>query len=596
MRPENCPIFRRYPPAIALSLALSEMPRAAFALSIGAANSDEASSGFQVSSLWILALLITIALCAFSCLAYRKWLYRRIENEACTGEIVAKAISELEGPLTALLGSLDWLRQGGNSNDANKRLLGLAHRNAVELKDVVERVRDLELARSGMITPEVCVGELRNTLRTSIDSIRFMAENRDIVLEQNCDLPKGHFLFDEGSLGKILHSLFSRATAFAGYGGSISFSARMENASTAKRGARESRMLRMALICQRKEGTSNRAVANKWEASVDLALARALLAMCGGSMSIRLPHPRKDRSEAKLEIDAYLPVKRAAAATSRGKTSAKTSTKAAEAVKDKPVIAVIEDSKDLLSCIRESLENEYTIFGADSNDDGLQLILRKSPDLVILEAKMQRCCGFELCRRIRDDIRASHLPVIMLAPRRSFEEKVKGMRSGADMYMAKPINFAFLRSCIHNMILNRQRMRQRFAGATSLYEDSDSAEKTFIEKASGIVDSNLSHPDFEVEAFAKAIHLSRSTLNRKLKALTGHSPAAFIREARLQKAALLLRESDLSVAEISFEVGFADHSHFTARFKERFKYTPSHYRVAIHQGAKEKETRFIQAS
>lgn len=594
MCPKVSPVSARRAFAIFLSQALFEAPSSAVASAFQAMPFGDSGLVAIVPGFSIYVSLVVIGGCVAGCIAYRRWLYRRIENEACSGEIIANAINELEGPLAALFGSLDWLDQEGNTDKDNKRLINLARRNAVEMKDVVERMRDLELARSGLMNPEICLGELKSVLLNAAGTFDVMAENNDIVFDQNCDMPDSHFLFDEGNLGKILDSLFSRAAAFAGYGGSISFRARLENGSKPKRINSRMRLLRMELICLHNDADPNRVATSKWEASVDLALAKALLELCGGGLDIQVANKRKRNHQARLEIDSYLLVEEVAAAPNVRRASIKSSDWKIQSIDDKPIVAVIEDSKDLLSCIRESLESEYRIFGVDSNEGGLNMIIRNSPDLVILEAKMQQRSGFELCRRIREDIRTSHLPIIMLAPRRSFEDKVKGMRSGADIFMAKPINFAFLKSCIQNLILNRQRMRQSFATAQPLLELSATEEKTFLEKASEIVNSNLPHPDFEVEAFAKAVHLSRSTLNRKLKALTGHSPAAFIREARLMRAAVLLRESSLSVAEVGFQVGFADHSHFTARFKERFKYTPSHYRLVVRQS--EKETRFVQAS
>ncbi len=592
----KCPTrTSRYSLAVALFSASFAIPGPALSNGYGSPSpSIGAGIVAVVPSSSIYVILGLIAGCILGCLAYRRWQYRRIENQACSSEIISNAIGDLEGPLTALLGALDWLGQTGNSGKTGRRLLNLARRNAVELNDVVERMRDLELARSGLLSPATCVGELKSLLLNSFDTFHVMAENSDIVFNQECDLPDRHFLFDEGNLGKILDSLFARAAAFAGYEGEVSFRTRLDGSFKSKRANSRKRLLRMELICARNDAAANRVAASKWEASVDLALAKSLLELCGGGLKIKVSSKWKRGHQSKLEIDAYLPVEEVVSAAGSSNASGKPSAREIQSAQGKPVIAVIEDSEDLLSCIRESLENEYSIFGVDSNEDGLSLILRRSPDLVILEAKMQRRCGFELCRRIREDIRTSHLPIIMLAPRRCFEDKVKGMRSGTDIFMAKPINFAFLKSCIQNLILNRKRLRQCFATATPPLKFNDAEEKTFIEKASEIVNSNLSYPDFEVEAFAKAVHLSRSTLNRKLKALTGHSPAAFIREARLMRATVLLRDSSLSVAEVGFQVGFADHSHFTARFKERFKYTPSNYRLVVQQS--EKEARFIQAS
>jgi AraC-like DNA-binding protein/Tfp pilus assembly protein PilF len=105
----------------------------------------------------------------------------------------------------------------------------------------------------------------------------------------------------------------------------------------------------------------------------------------------------------------------------------------------------------------------------------------------------------------------------------------------------------------------------------------ESSDQKLLKKAITLVEINLSDSLFGVEKMAREMGMSRASLHRKLKSITGFAPSEFIRNIRLKRAANLLRNEADSVAQIGFAVGFEDQSYFSKSFKKQFGVTPSEY-------------------
>jgi AraC-like DNA-binding protein len=188
--------------------------------------------------------------------------------------------------------------------------------------------------------------------------------------------------------------------------------------------------------------------------------------------------------------------------------------------------------------------------------------------------------GIELCRRIKNDARVSHTPVILLTARSAEEQKIEGFDSGAEDYITKPFNFEILQSRIKNLIHQRESFQREFRKHIDVRASNlniTSLDEKLISHALEIVESKLADPDFSVEELARELGMSRVHLYKKLQALTGKSPIEFIRTLRLQHAAQLLERSQLTVSEIAYKVGFNNPKYFARYFKEEYKVLPSVY-------------------
>jgi transcriptional regulator GlxA family with amidase domain len=197
--------------------------------------------------------------------------------------------------------------------------------------------------------------------------------------------------------------------------------------------------------------------------------------------------------------------------------------------------------------------------------------------------------GIELCRKIKSDSRTSHIPVVMLTARTSEEQKLEGYETGANDYIAKPFNFEILQSRIRNLIAQQEQLRKvlqrKVIGVHPSEINITSLDEKLIQKAISVVEKSLSDPGFSVEELSRELGMSRVHLYKKLLSLTGKSPIEFIRTIRLKRAAQLLEKSQLTVAEIAYEVGFNNPKYFSKYFKEEFNTLPSLYASVKRSGA-----------
>lgn len=187
--------------------------------------------------------------------------------------------------------------------------------------------------------------------------------------------------------------------------------------------------------------------------------------------------------------------------------------------------------------------------------------------------------GTELCKKIKKDIRTSHIPVILLTARTIVEHQIEGVEMGADAYITKPFHPDFMKATIKNVLDIRRRLQQKFSSSTHHLRHSAATtpDEVFIKKVLEKVEMNISNTHFDVESFCREMGISNTLLYNKLKALTGMSANEFIRHTRLKKAAYLLLHSKLSVSEVAYEVGFSDPAYFSRCFRKEFGMAPSDY-------------------
>jgi DNA-binding response OmpR family regulator len=245
-----------------------------------------------------------------------------------------------------------------------------------------------------------------------------------------------------------------------------------------------------------------------------------------------------------------------------------------------PKILIVEDNKDLRTLLASRLKEQYAILQAADGREGLELALKEAPDMILSDVMMPRMDGLELCRSVKADVRTSHIPFILLTAKTGEESKLEGLTAGADDYITKPFNPEILGVKMHNLIENRRR-HQLILKEQIRIEPSritvNSLDEKLIRKAVAYAESRLANPAFSVEELSRELGMSRVHLYKKLTSLTGKTPIEFIRLIRLKRAAQLLKESQLTVAEIAYEVGFNNPKYFRKYFKDEFGVLPSQY-------------------
>ena len=244
----------------------------------------------------------------------------------------------------------------------------------------------------------------------------------------------------------------------------------------------------------------------------------------------------------------------------------------------KPSVLVIDDNADIRSYVYSLLHTDYTVIEAVDGSDGIRKAMKYVPDLIISDVMMPGIDGIECCRRLKSELQTCHIPVILLTACSLDEQRIQGYDGGADSYISKPFSSQLLLARVRNLIDSHRRLKQFFGDRHTLAkEDVCDMDKNFVEKFKSLLDAKLGDSNLNVEDLGKDMGLSRVQLYRKIKSLTNYSPNELLRIARLKKAASLLASSDMTVAEIGYEVGFSSPSYFTKCYREQFGESPTDF-------------------
>ncbi|WP_440133689.1 response regulator transcription factor, partial [Chitinophaga sancti] len=247
----------------------------------------------------------------------------------------------------------------------------------------------------------------------------------------------------------------------------------------------------------------------------------------------------------------------------------------------KPVILLIEDSEDFRFYLKDNLGQYFHIIDAPNGLAGWNILQQTLPNIIVSDVSMPEMDGLELCRKIRQQARTAHLPVILLTARASEEDQLEALDNGASEYITKPFNFEMLLSRIRNIITQQQTLKKTFQQHIEAHPEEiaiSSQDEQFIQQALQIVEKNISNPDFSVEELSRELFMSRVSVYKKLLTLTGKPPIEFIRSIRLKRAAQLLEKSQLTIAEIAYEVGFNNPKYFSRYFKLEYGVLPSAFK------------------
>lgn len=245
-----------------------------------------------------------------------------------------------------------------------------------------------------------------------------------------------------------------------------------------------------------------------------------------------------------------------------------------------PQVLLVEASAELRREIAQGLEPDYRVLDAKDGEEGLHKAQETVPDLIMAGIILPRLDGLALCRRLKGTELTSHIPVIVLASSDAEKAQIRALEAGADDFFAQPWRLPLLKARADNLLRSRRHLHELFTlELTPQPRDlaANQVDAQFLRRTIEHVESHLSDFEFDVEAMARKLAVSRRQLFRKLKAVTGCTPNAFLRSMRLKRAARLLQESQMTITEITYAVGFSDLKHFRMVFREQFGVLPGEY-------------------
>ncbi|MEI9917639.1 MAG: two-component regulator propeller domain-containing protein [Bacteroidota bacterium] len=245
-------------------------------------------------------------------------------------------------------------------------------------------------------------------------------------------------------------------------------------------------------------------------------------------------------------------------------------------------LLVVDDNAQIIILLQSILSDKYKIVSATNGEEALRLLEEEKIDLVVSDVLMPKMDGLTLCRHIKDNIQTSHIPVILLTAKAEIEDRIEGLQVGADSYIPKPFHPEHLFIRIERLIRNREQVRTRFGNIAEVELDSMSTgigekDDAFFLKITKCIMDHLSETEFSADTIAEEVGMSKTSLYKKVKAITGLTPHGLIKQYRLKKAADLLKNSNMSVSAVIYETGFNSRSYFYKSFNEVYHCHPKDF-------------------
>lgn len=243
-------------------------------------------------------------------------------------------------------------------------------------------------------------------------------------------------------------------------------------------------------------------------------------------------------------------------------------------------VLIVEDDADMRNFLTIGLSTKYKVVQAEDGQEGFNATTRELPDIIVSDLMMPNIDGIEFCKKLKADIRTSHIPFILLTAKSGTDSKLTGIETGADDYIQKPFNLEHLKVRMKNLIRQRELLRKVFLQQQKLEPSEitvNSVDEKFLDDLLAMIEMEMDNSELSVKLLSQMLGISSANLYRKIKALTGQTATKFIRNIRLKRAAQLFKNEHFNVSEVMYMVGFTHHSYFTRCFKELFGVSPKSY-------------------
>lgn len=586
-----------------------------YVLRVKAINSDgyvgmkEATLGIVVNPpfwmSWWAYLLYAIGLVVVFFLARYRMLKRerekfhlqQIENEVAKNEEInnmkfrffTNVSHELRTPLTLIISPLEGMLKE-TTDELQSTRLQLMYRNAQRLLHLVNQLLDFRKGEMSTHQLSLSEGDIISYVHSVCNSFLLMADKKHIQFSFFSGIDTFSMAFDADKVGKIVMNLLSNAFKFTPEGGRVTVMIEhvagtpdMLEIKIADTGIGISDVDKEHIF-ERFYQADHKGVEETTGNGIGLSLVRDFVTLHEGEVKVFdsigtgsvfvIQFPVKH-----VETQVQLPPETGISIGEEEDKEIKEETREETERKDFPLLLIVDDNEDFRIFMRYSLELQYRVKLAVNGNEAWEMMQEELPDLVISDVMMPQMDGNELCRLIKQDKRTAHIPVILLTARQNTEAKLEGLQTGADDYVTKPFNMTILVLRIRKLIeLSRyHRVTQGMIDPVSSEIVITSLDEKLIEKAIKYVEDNMSRTELSVEELSRELGMSRVHLYKKLLQITGKTPIEFIRVIRLKRAAQLLRESQLHVSEVAFEVGFNNPKYFSRYFKDEFGVLPSVY-------------------
>ena len=541
------------------------------------------------ASTWAFLLYFLTAAGIILYIIYRYERHRKEDLEETKMQFLINATHDIRSPLTLIMGPLNKLKT--RITDAeSKQDIDTIDRNAQRLLLLVNQILDERKIDKDQMHLHCQKTDLKEFLRGIMSLYNFNVQERSITLS----LKEDESLKEEGNLqvwidrinfDKVISNLLSNAMKYTSDGGEITLIIGKNKESAIIKvedtgiGLKEEKTDR---LFERFYQGNNNSDIHIEGTGIGLNLCRALVKMHGGTIRA---YNRTDGIKGSC-FEVNIPL---------GKEHLKPeeilqedSTKTAESTGKRTQanrnfnILIVDDDAEIAHYIKTELSDWYRFDHARNGKEGLKMLLTGKYDLVISDVMMPEMDGVTMLKKIKGNSNVSDIPVILLTSKSEVENRLEGLRKGADAFLAKPFNMEELHILIDNLVDNVRRIRGKYSGAQGQKAKIEQIQvkgnnDALMERVMKYMNEHLADPDLNVEKLTEDVGISRAQLHRKLKEIAGVSAGEFIRNLRLEQAARLIEEGQINITQVAYSVGFNNQTHFSTVFKKHYGISPSEY-------------------
>ena len=526
--------------------------------------------------LGFVGLILTIAILVF--LVFRnkiKIAAKEKELNKIKSHFFSNISHEFRTPLTLINGPLIKLLESKTLNSEAKPNLELIQKNTDRLIQLVDQMLELSKLDAGVVKISVEKGNLESFLKSSTDAFQFLAKEKKLKLHTSIDKMPWAW-FDTDIIDKIINNLFSNALKYTAPFGEIAFEGFIKDdkelilsITNDVKNFQEKNLDKLFERFYKSEEQSE-------GTGIGLSMIKELVNLMHGKIEVQIIDAKKINFKITLPIteNAFSSDEKRVIKFENNIDLVKKQSK------DKPIILIVDDNKNIRDYLGSLLTESYNILESVDGDEGIKMAINHLPDVIISDVMMPNINGIELCNNLKNNELTSHIPIILLTAKSGDFNEISGLQSGADDYITKPFNPKTLQIKINNIVESRKALQERYKKDV-IFKPKDiavtSSDEVFLNKIKKVLDKHLNSPDFNPELFSNEMGLSRMQLHRKLMAFTGLNTSSFIRSQRLIQAIQILKTSNHTVNEVAYMVGFNTPSYFMKCFKEIYGKTPSEY-------------------
>lgn len=511
------------------------------------------------------------------------------EFEAVKNQFFANVAHELRTPLTVILGLAKRLNLSSKPEDIETHAHNIVEQGNM-LLNLTNQILDLAKLESQQFSLQLFNGNISQFVEEHTNALMPLAQSNGLQLLVENQNPRLWMDFDPTQLQKILNNLISNAVRHSNPDGKIWVKTRLEKQSNTFQISVEDQgegipANDLPHIFER-FFQSSKPNGRTGASGIGLTLTRDLVRLMGGNIRVESVEGQGARFTVELPIQSKASRLGEKTAPIAAKKPA-TPVAALPDLSHRPLLLVVEDNEAVANFLRLCLQDHYRLEMATDGERGIAMALELIPDLILTDVAMPGKTGFELSALLKQDLRTSHIPIVMLTAKVEPRDRLEGERSGANAYLTKPFEEQELLLVIRNLLHLQEQWKQRYArlsaGAPALiwpatdHSPADMRfEDGFMEQLLALFEAHYPDETFNLERLCRLLGMSSSQLDRKLKVLTDRSPMQMLRSFRLQKArTMLLQQPNLSVKHVCFQTGFKSPSHFSKAFSEEFGMPPS---------------------